>query len=50
MGAVSDIKAGKIVGVAPIGPGNDGAGYDPFLGDAFFSNVDGTLTVLHLSS
>ena len=45
--AVSDIKAGKMIATAPIGSGNDGAAFDPATGDAFFSNVDGTLTVVH---
>lgn len=45
--AVSDIKAGKVVATAPIGSGNDGAAFDPASGDAFFSNVDGTLTIVH---
>jgi DNA-binding beta-propeller fold protein YncE len=45
--AVSDIKAGKVVATAPIGSGNDGAAFDPATGEAFFSNVDGTLTIVH---
>jgi DNA-binding beta-propeller fold protein YncE len=45
--AVSDIKAGTVVATAPIGSGNDGAAFDPATRDAFFSNVDGTLTVVH---
>jgi DNA-binding beta-propeller fold protein YncE len=45
--AVSDIKGGKVVATAPIGSGNDGAAFDPATRDAFFSNVDGTLTVVH---
>jgi DNA-binding beta-propeller fold protein YncE len=45
--AVSDIKAGKVVATAPIGAGTDGAAFDPATHDAFFSNVDGTLTVVH---
>ena len=28
----------------------DGAGYDPAAGDAFASNADGTLTVIHQDS
>ena len=31
----------------PIGDGVDGAAYDPASGDAFASNADGTLTVIH---
>jgi hypothetical protein len=45
--AVSDISSGKVVATAPIGAGNDGAAYDPATGDSFFSNLDGTLTVVH---
>jgi DNA-binding beta-propeller fold protein YncE len=45
--AVSDYQAGKVVATAPIGTGVDGAAYDPALGDAFASNADGTLTVIH---
>jgi DNA-binding beta-propeller fold protein YncE len=45
--AVSDYVAGKIVATVPIGAGTDGAGFDPSTGDAFASNADGTLTVIH---
>ncbi len=45
--AVSDYQAGKIVASVPIGKGVDGAGYDPASGDAFASNADGALTVIH---
>ena len=45
--AISDYQAGKIVATVPIGTGVDGAGYDPEYGDAFASNADGTLTVIH---
>ena len=45
--AVSDYQNGKIVATLPIGTGVDGAGYDPASGDAFASNADGTLTVIH---
>jgi DNA-binding beta-propeller fold protein YncE len=45
--AISDHQAGKVVATVPIGEGVDGAGYDPATGDAFASNVDGTLTVMH---
>jgi DNA-binding beta-propeller fold protein YncE len=44
---ISDYQAGKIVATVPIGKGVDGAGYDPASGDAFASNADGTLTVIH---
>jgi DNA-binding beta-propeller fold protein YncE len=45
--AVSDYQAGKVVATVPIGMGVDGAGFDPASGDAFASNADGTLTVIH---
>jgi len=45
--AVSDYQAGKVVATLPIGAGVDGAGYDGSSGDAFASNADGTLTVIH---
>jgi DNA-binding beta-propeller fold protein YncE len=48
--AVSDYQAGKIVTTLPIGAGVDGAGYDAASGDAFASNADGTLTVIHQDS
>jgi DNA-binding beta-propeller fold protein YncE len=48
--AVSDYQAGKVVATLPIGAGTDGAGYDPASGDAFASNADGTLTVIHQDS
>ena len=48
--AVSDYQAGKAVATVPIGTGVDGAGYDPAYGDAFASNADGTLTVIHQDS
>jgi len=48
--AVSDYEAGKVVATLPIGTGVDGAGFDPASGDAFASNADGTLTVIHQDS
>jgi len=45
--AMSDYQAGKVVATAAIGQGVDGAAYDPALADAFASNADGTLTVIH---
>lgn len=45
--AVSDYHAGKVVTTVPIGAGVDGAGYDADAGNAFASNADGTLTVIH---
>ena len=48
--AVSDYAAGKVITTLPIGAGTDGAAYDPATGDAFASNLDGTLTVIHQDS
>jgi DNA-binding beta-propeller fold protein YncE len=48
--AVSDYQAGKVVTTVPIGSGVDGAGFDPGSGNAFASNADGTLTVIHQDS
>jgi hypothetical protein len=45
--AVSDYKVGRVVATLPIGAGVDGTGFDPASGDAFASNADGTLTVIH---
>jgi DNA-binding beta-propeller fold protein YncE len=45
--AVSDYRNARIVATVPIGQGVDGAAYDPQSGDAFASNADGTLTVVH---
>jgi DNA-binding beta-propeller fold protein YncE len=45
--AISDYQAGKVVATVPIGAGVDGAGYDAASGNAFASNADGTLTVIH---
>lgn len=48
--AISDYANGKVVATVPIGKGVDGAGYDAASGDAFASNADGTLTVVHQDS
>jgi len=45
--AVSDAARGKLVTTLPIGAGVDGAAYDPVAGDAFASNGEGTMTVVH---
>ena len=45
--AISDYQAGKVVATVPIGSGVDGAGYDAASANAFASNADGTLTVVH---
>jgi DNA-binding beta-propeller fold protein YncE len=45
--AISDYKNGRVITTLPIGRGVDGAGYDPVTRDAYASNVDGTLTVIH---
>ncbi len=48
--AVSDYQAGKVITTLKIGTGVDGAGFDSSTGDAFASNADGTLTVIHEDS
>jgi DNA-binding beta-propeller fold protein YncE len=48
--AISDYQAGRVVTTVPIGKGVDGGGYDPASGNAFASNADGTLTVIHQDS
>jgi outer membrane protein assembly factor BamB len=48
--AVSDYQAGKVVATVPIGAGVDGTAYDASSGNAFASNADGTLTVIHQES
>ena len=40
----------KVIATVPIGMGVDGAGFDPSTGDAFATNADGTLTVVHLDA
>ncbi len=45
--AISDYQSGKVVATVPIGAGVDGAGYDAASGNAFASNADGALTVIH---
>jgi outer membrane protein assembly factor BamB len=45
--AVSDYQQHKVVTTVPIGQGVDGAGYDAASANAFASNADGTLTVIH---
>jgi outer membrane protein assembly factor BamB len=48
--AVSDYQAGKVVATVPIGTGVDGTGFDPASNDAFASNADGTMTIIHQDS
>lgn len=48
--AISDISAGKLLTTLPIGAGVDGARFDPATGDAFASNGEGSLTVVHEST
>jgi YVTN family beta-propeller protein len=45
--AVSDAAAGTLLTTVPIGSGVDAARFDPATGDAFASNGDGSLTVVH---
>ena len=45
--AVSDAASGKLITTLPIGAGVDGAAFDPVSGNAFASNGEGTVTVVH---
>lgn len=45
--AISDADVGRVVATVPIGAGVDAARYDPGTHNAFASNGDGTLTVVH---
>jgi len=45
--AISDYASGTVVATVPIGQGVDGAGWDPVRREAYASNGDGTLTVIH---
>jgi hypothetical protein len=44
---ILDADTGKVVASLPIGKGVDAAGFDPQSQNAFSSNGDGTLTVIH---
>ena len=48
--AISDYQAGKVVATVPIGKGVDGSAFDAASDNAFASNADGTLTVIHEDS
>jgi YVTN family beta-propeller protein len=48
--AVVDADTGKVVTTLPIGAGSDGAAFDPASQNAFSSNGEGTLTVVHESA
>jgi DNA-binding beta-propeller fold protein YncE len=49
MMAVTDIPSLKVISTPPIGPGTDGAGFDPGTGLAFSANGgDATLTIVKL--
>ena len=48
--AISNYQSAKVIATVPIGTGVDGAAYDPVSTDAFASNADGTLTVVHQDS
>ncbi len=51
LAAVSDAKAGRLIGTAKIGNGPDGAAFDPELGLFFSPNgQDGTLSILKRSA
>jgi DNA-binding beta-propeller fold protein YncE len=48
--AVSDITSGRLLTTLPIGAGVDGAAFDAASGNAFSSNGEGTVTVVHEDS
>jgi DNA-binding beta-propeller fold protein YncE len=48
--AISDYQNGSVVATLPIGNGVDGAAFDAASADAFASNADGTLTIIHEDS
>jgi DNA-binding beta-propeller fold protein YncE len=48
--AISDYDKGRVVATVPIGQGVDGAGWDPKRREAYASNGDGTLTIVHQDS
>ncbi len=48
--AVSDITSGKLLTTPPTGAGVDGAAFDAASGNAFASNGEGTVTVVHEDS
>src|SRR5262245_20948807 len=48
--AISDYQSGKVVATVPIGTGVDGAGLDSASRNAFASNADGKLKVIHQDS
>ena len=50
MMVVVDAGTGKVIATPPIGEGVDGDAFDPETKDAFASNGDGTLTVIHEDS
>jgi hypothetical protein len=43
----ASVMLNRVVATFPIGAGVDGAGFDAASGNAFASNADGTLTVIH---
>jgi YVTN family beta-propeller protein len=47
---ILETKTGKVMASMPIGAGVDGNGFDAWMGLAFSSNGDGTLTVVHEAS
>jgi len=48
--AVVNADTGKLVTTLPIGAGSDGAAFDPSTHNAFSSNGEGTLTIVHESA
>ncbi len=50
MMVILDADSGKVLSTLPIGEHVDGAVFDPASGNAFSSNGDGTLTIIHEDS
>jgi DNA-binding beta-propeller fold protein YncE len=48
--AIVDMSTGKVIATAPVGAGVDGAGFDAGTQNAFTSNGEGTITVVHEDS
>ncbi len=48
--AISNADTGALMATVPIGSGVDGVAFDPESGNAFSSNGEGTMTVVHEES
>ena len=48
--AISNAETGRLITTLPIGAGVDATAYDPAMKNAYASNGDGTVTVVHEES